>query len=148
MMHWSRRHYHDTNKVLWAGWYRSSFKAIGHRFDRQSISAIPIVGYGLKQIFGKEKCDASQAIAIHHDVNSAAFIAIHLVGRINLFKVKPHTKMEKIFTAYAQRKGVPAAALRFLLDGTRIVGEQTPKMLELEDQDQIDSALEKLVAGY
>jgi small ubiquitin-related modifier len=81
--------------------------------------------------------------------------------------------MEKIFSAYAQRKGVPPNALRFLLDGTRISGDQTPKMvrapplpyllvcggsrltgdgvrcdvmqqLELEDQDQIDCALEQV----
>lgn len=84
--------------------------------------------------------------------------------------------MEKIFSAYAQRKGVSVNALRFLLDGTRISGDQTPKMvraaaiaslkfgtvrivlncvcslllplqLELEDQDQIDCALEQ-VGGY
>ncbi|ETV73468.1 hypothetical protein H257_11600 [Aphanomyces astaci] len=65
-------------------------------------------------------------------------------GEETFFKVKPHTKMEKIFSAYAQRKGVPVTALRFLLDGTRIGGDQTPKMLELEDQDQIDCALEQV----
>ncbi|KAL4162695.1 hypothetical protein PRNP1_003227 [Phytophthora ramorum] len=68
-------------------------------------------------------------------------------GEETFFKVKPNTKMDKIFSAYAQRKGVPAAALRFLLDGTRISGDQTPKMLELEDQDQIDCALEQ-VGGF
>ncbi|OQR82913.1 small ubiquitin-like modifier (SUMO) [Achlya hypogyna] len=65
-------------------------------------------------------------------------------GEETFFKVKPHTKMEKIFSAYAQRKGVPVSALRFLLDGTRIAPDQTPKMLELEDQDQIDCALEQV----
>ncbi|CAH0481557.1 unnamed protein product [Peronospora belbahrii] len=68
-------------------------------------------------------------------------------GEETFFKVKPNTKMEKIFSAYAQRKGVPASALRFLLDGTRISGDQTPKMLELEDQDQIDCALEQVGGG-
>ncbi|TDH70187.1 hypothetical protein CCR75_002203 [Bremia lactucae] len=68
-------------------------------------------------------------------------------GEETFFKVKPNTRMEKIFSAYAQRKGVPASALRFLLDGVRISGDQTPKMLELEDQDQIDCALEQ-VGGY
>lgn len=50
-------------------------------------------------------------------------------GEETFFKVKPNTKMEKIFSAYAQRKGVPPNALRFLLDGTRISGDQTPKMV-------------------
>jgi small ubiquitin-related modifier len=51
--------------------------------------------------------------------------------------------MEKVFNAYAQRKGVNPGALRFLLDGQRINGDQTPKLLDLEDQDQIDCLLEQ-----
>jgi hypothetical protein len=34
-------------------------------------------------------------------------------------QVKPSTKMEKIFTAFAGRKGVAAGSLRFFLDGER-----------------------------
>jgi len=34
-----------------------------------------------------------------------------------IFKVKKTTKMNKIFEAYAQKRGIEAAALRFLLDG-------------------------------
>ncbi len=45
------------------------------------------------------------------------------------FKVKKSTKMSKIFDAYANRKGVAANALRFLLDGDRIQGEMTPKQV-------------------
>ncbi len=55
--------------------------------------------------------------------------------------------MSKVFTTYASRKGVDMASLRFLLDGERIGGDQTPKLLELEDQDQIDVVLEQ-VGGY
>lgn len=51
--------------------------------------------------------------------------------------------MSKVFETYAQRKGVQAASLRFLLDGERILEDQTPKMLELDDQDQIDCMLEQ-----
>lgn len=36
------------------------------------------------------------------------------------FRVKKTTKMQKIFDAYAQRRGITAASLRFLLDGERI----------------------------
>lgn len=56
-------------------------------------------------------------------------LALMQSGEETFFKVKPNTKMEKIFSAYAQRKGVPPSALRFLLDGTRISGDQTPKMV-------------------
>lgn len=69
-------------------------------------------------------------------------------GEETYFKVKPHTRMEKIFNAYAERKGVQSGALRFLLDGARITAEQTPKMLELEDQDQIDCLLEQVGGQY
>ena len=33
------------------------------------------------------------------------------------FKVKKTTKMQKIFDAYAQRRGIQTASLRFVLDG-------------------------------
>ena len=56
--------------------------------------------------------------------------------------------MSKVFTNYAQRKGVQSDSLRFLLDGERINAEDTPKTLELEDQDQIDCMLEQTGGGY
>jgi len=54
------------------------------------------------------------------------------------FKVKKSTKMAKIFNAYAMQKGVEVKTLRFRLDGEMIGPDNTPKMLELEDNDQID----------
>ena len=50
----------------------------------------------------------------------------------------------QVFEAYASRKGVDVAALRFLLDGERISETDSPKMLELEDEDQIDCVLQQL----
>lgn len=58
------------------------------------------------------------------------------------FKVKKTTKMNKIFDAYAARRGITSSALRFMLDGERITADNTPKMLELEDNEQIDVMLE------
>ena len=52
--------------------------------------------------------------------------------------------MQKVFETYAQRKGVQVGSLRFMLDGERIDPTQTPKMLELDDQDQIDCLLEQV----
>ena len=40
-------------------------------------------------------------------------------------------------------KGVHSSSLRFLLDGDRIEPEQTPLMLELDDEEQIDCMLEQ-----
>lgn len=55
--------------------------------------------------------------------------------------------MSKVFSTYAQRKGVQVASLRFLLDGERIKENDTPKTLELEDNDQVDCMLEQ-VGGF
>ena len=52
--------------------------------------------------------------------------------------------MSKIFDAYGQRRGIDAKSLRFMLDGQRIDKDNTPKMLELEDNDQIDVMVEAL----
>ena len=65
-------------------------------------------------------------------------------GEETFFKIKKTTKMSKVFSTYAQRKGVDVTALRFLLDGERIKEDQTPKTLELEDNDQIDCMLEQV----
>ena len=59
------------------------------------------------------------------------------------FKIKKSTKMQKVFDTYAGRKGFSASALRFLYDGSRIKSDDTPKMLEMEDQDQIDCKIEQ-----
>lgn len=68
-------------------------------------------------------------------------------GEETFFKIKKSTKMQKVFETYAQRKGVQVNSLRFMLDGERIDPTQTPKMLELDDQDQIDCLLEQ-VGGW
>eukprot|EP00573_Skeletonema_grethae_P011470 CAMPEP_0201710392 /NCGR_PEP_ID=MMETSP0578-20130828/58607_1 /ASSEMBLY_ACC=CAM_ASM_000663 /TAXON_ID=267565 /ORGANISM="Skeletonema grethea, Strain CCMP 1804" /LENGTH=184 /DNA_ID=CAMNT_0048199423 /DNA_START=67 /DNA_END=621 /DNA_ORIENTATION=+ len=65
-------------------------------------------------------------------------------GEETMFKIKKSTKMKKVFEAYASRKGVDVGALRFLLDGERISETASPKMLELEDEDQIDCVLQQL----
>lgn len=65
-------------------------------------------------------------------------------GEETFFKIKKSTKMQKVFETYAQRKGVQVNSLRFMLDGERIDPTQTPKMLELDDQDQIDCLLEQV----
>src|SRR6185312_16445681 len=64
-------------------------------------------------------------------------------GEEMFFKVKKGTLLNKIFEAYAQRRGVSAQTLRFMLDEKRLKGTDTPKMLEMEDDDQIDVFLEQ-----
>ena len=49
--------------------------------------------------------------------------------------------MRKLFNAFAQRKGVSADCLRFLLDGACIDGNRTPRLLHLGDQERIHCAM-------
>ena len=54
------------------------------------------------------------------------------------FKIKTTTKLQRLFDAYALRKGIDVGSLRFLLDGKRLNGDQTPEDVDVEDGDQID----------
>eukprot|EP00948_MAST-09A_sp_MAST-9A-sp1_P003915 g3915.t1 len=65
-------------------------------------------------------------------------------GEETFFKVKKTTKMSKIADAYCRKKGLNVQSLRFLLDGDRVDLNETPKTLELDDQDQIDVMQEQL----
>ena len=68
-------------------------------------------------------------------------------GELMSFKVKKTTKMEKIMSAYSQRKGMALNAFRLVFDGSRLKAEDTPKMLEMNDGDQVDVFLET-VGGF
>lgn len=58
------------------------------------------------------------------------------------FRVKKTTKLGKIFDAYASKLGTNVDQLRFQIDGSRINKDDTPKTLELDDNDTIDVFLE------
>ena len=60
------------------------------------------------------------------------------------FKCKKTTKLEKLMDAYCQRQGVNVHSIRFLFDGNRINGRQTPEDLEMEDGDIIDAMVEQM----
>ena len=55
------------------------------------------------------------------------------------FKVKPTTRLQKIFDAYANRKGVAGDSLRFLFKGSRVDGEPTCAAIGLEDGGQLEA---------
>jgi small ubiquitin-related modifier len=64
-------------------------------------------------------------------------------GEETWFKVKPTTPLQKVFNAYATRKGVAVTHLRFLFDGARYFGAQTPADIGMENRDQLDCMLEQ-----
>ena len=64
-------------------------------------------------------------------------------GEETWFKVKPTTPLQKVFNAHATRKGVAVTHLRFLFDGARYFGAQTPADIGMENRDQLDCMLEQ-----
>ena len=69
------------------------------------------------------------------------FIVIRHEGEPDTkFKVKPTTKMSKVFNSYLARVGKAKGTLEFMVDGERIDEENdTPKTLELENEHIIDA---------
>lgn len=54
---------------------------------------------------------------------------------LSCMQVKATTKFSKIFDAYAGKKGIEAANIKFLYDGQRIRDHQTPAELGIEVGD-------------
>eukprot|EP00887_Chlorella_sp_A99_P002709 scaffold6.g2709.t1 len=61
-----------------------------------------------------------------------------------VFKVKGHTKFEKILNAYCQKKAMEANQVRFVFDGTRVNPMSTPDDVGMDDGDTIDAFLEQV----
>ena len=51
------------------------------------------------------------------------------------------------FLLFSIRLGIQPTSIRFSLDGERVTADQTPKMLEMEDGDQIDARIEQQGGG-
>ncbi|PNW72395.1 hypothetical protein CHLRE_16g675637v5 [Chlamydomonas reinhardtii] len=60
------------------------------------------------------------------------------------FKVKMKTRLEKVFNAYCNKKGVDTASVRFLFDGNRAKPDSTPEALGMEDGDVLDCVIEQV----
>ncbi|PNW72396.1 hypothetical protein CHLRE_16g675749v5 [Chlamydomonas reinhardtii] len=63
------------------------------------------------------------------------------------FKVKTKTRLEKVFNAYCNKKGMDTASVRFLFDGERVNANSTPEQLEMADGDVIDCVIEQVGGG-
>ncbi|VDM07910.1 unnamed protein product [Wuchereria bancrofti] len=73
--------------------------------------------------------------------SSSEYIKLRVVGQDSNevhFRVKFGTSMGKLKKSYADRMGVDVGSLRFLFDGRRINDEDTPKTLEIEEDDIIE----------
>lgn len=59
------------------------------------------------------------------------------------FKIKRSTHLKKLMDAYSKRQGLSPASVRFVFDGDRLNGNETPDSLEMADQDTIDVLVEQ-----
>ena len=64
-------------------------------------------------------------------------------GEHTYFKVKSSTTLGKVMNAYAKKLNLDPQMLRFLCDGIRVMKDDTPESLELEEADFIQAFLEQ-----
>merc|ERR1719508_449743 len=62
----------------------------------------------------------------------------YIKSKLVVEKMKQTTQMGKLKKSYSERVGVPITSLRFLFDGRRINDDETPKALEMEQDDVIE----------
>jgi small ubiquitin-related modifier len=55
--------------------------------------------------------------------------------------------MRKVFSKYAERKGLDPSTLRFMFEGDPLNGDETPESLEMEDDCVVDVFAEQ-VGGW
>ena len=60
-----------------------------------------------------------------------------------MFKVKRSIKFEKIFAAFAAKKGTAADGYKFTREGEQVMKDDTPESLGLEEGEQIDAMVQQ-----
>merc|ERR1712080_201965 len=86
----------------------------------------------------------------NHHGDETEYIKLKVVGQDSneiYFRVKQTTQMGKLKKSYSERVGVPQTSLRFLFDGRRINDDETPKALEMEQDDVIEVYQEQTGGG-
>jgi len=58
-----------------------------------------------------------------------------------VFKIKKSTPLKKLMNAFCSRQAVEINQMVFLYDGQRVLPEETPAQLGMEDGDLIDAML-------
>merc|ERR1711933_57865 len=64
-----------------------------------------------------------------------------------VFKIKKSTPLKKLMSAYCQRNSLDQSQIVFLYEGQRIVAENTPDALGMEDGDEIDAMIHQIGGG-
>ncbi|CDO92727.1 unnamed protein product [Kluyveromyces dobzhanskii CBS 2104] len=64
------------------------------------------------------------------------------------FKIKKTTPLKRLMEAFAKRQGKEIESLRFLYDGVRVLPDQTPEDLDMEDNDIIEAHREQIGGSF
>ena len=65
-------------------------------------------------------------------------------GEEVFFKARRTTKLSKLMAAFSNKCGTSLDSVRFLYNGYRIIGHETPKTLDMEDNDVIDCVMSQV----
>ncbi|KZS07042.1 small ubiquitin-related modifier [Daphnia magna] len=111
-------------------------------FAAHAISSCSVVVSNVLLVLEKERV-LTMADDQKPDAGDAGseYIKLKVVGQDSNeihFRVKMTTQMGKLKKSYSERVGVPVTSLRFLFDGRRINDDETPKQLEMENDDVIE----------
>lgn len=63
------------------------------------------------------------------------------------FKIKRKTPLKRLMDAFCKRQGKTRESIRFLVDGQRVLDDNTPDDLDLDDNDVIEAHREQ-IGGY
>ncbi|KAF4836704.1 Ubiquitin-like protein SMT3 [Colletotrichum siamense] len=89
--------------------------------------------------------DAAPQGAAETPNNTAINIKIvDTTGHTIVFRIKRDTRMQKVMAAFCERQGKDSKSVRFIFDGTRLVDDDTPRSLDLEEDDVIEAQQEQI----
>lgn len=60
------------------------------------------------------------------------------------FKIKKVTNLKRLMDAFCKRQGRQSSSLKFLYDGHRLEGDETPESLDMEEGDVIEAHREQV----
>ena len=69
-------------------------------------------------------------------------------GNVIQFKIKRNTPFRKLIHAYCDRQKVAQSTMRFTFDGSRINDSDTPKSMDMEDNDTIEVFTQQTGGGF
>lgn len=92
----------------------------------------------------EEKVSPAEMAAADGEEGVPSHIALRVVAQSGMdihFKIRATTPLRKLIDTYCSRQSLQPGAVRFLYDGERIHGAQTPAELDMQDGDVIDAVL-------